>query len=63
MGANDAVRVAVVGMGRGQTHIRMTLRTEGFRLAALCDADPARLGPRVKQLEADGHKVSNTLEF
>ena len=63
IGSNDAVHVAVVGMGRGQTHINMTLRTEGLRLAALCDVDPARIAPRVEQLEAAGHKVASTVEF
>ncbi|MBL7134525.1 MAG: Gfo/Idh/MocA family oxidoreductase [Phycisphaerae bacterium] len=63
IGANGDVRVAVVGMGRGQTHIQMALRTDGFRLAALCDVDPARIAARVKQLETEGHKVSSTLEF
>ena len=63
LGANDAVRGAVVGMGRGQTHIRMVLGTDGFELAALCDVDPARLGARVKQLEADGHTVAGVLDF
>ena len=62
-GSNDAVHVAVVGMGRGQTHINVTLRTEGLRLAALCDVDPARIAPCVEQLEAAGHKVATTVEF
>lgn len=62
-GANGDVRVAVVGMGRGETHIRMVLGTDGFQLAALCDVDPARISERVSQLEAEGHKVASTSDF
>ncbi|PYV17447.1 MAG: dehydrogenase [Acidobacteria bacterium] len=40
LGANDAVRVAVVGFnGRGKSHIAAFGNMQGVRLAALCDAD------------------------
>ena len=45
LGSNDAVRVGVVGLrGRGQLHMAMVSTIPGFRLAALCDVDPAILG-------------------
>jgi len=40
VGANDAIRVAVVGFGgRGGDHISGMLEQKGVRLVALCDAD------------------------
>ena len=39
-GANDAVRVAVVGLhGRGQGHLAEFAKLRGVRIAALCDVD------------------------
>ncbi len=39
-GANDAIRVAVVGInGRGGSHISAFGNMEGVRVAALCDVD------------------------
>ena len=63
VGANDDVRVGVVGMGRGQTHINMLLGTDGFELAAICDVDPAKLESSVKRLEAKGHQVTGKRDF
>ncbi len=58
LGANDAVRIGVVGLhGRGQSHIYQATRVPGFRLAALCDVDPAVLGQNVEKAKADGHPV------
>ena len=58
LGANDAVRIGVVGLhGRGQSHIYQATRMPGFRLAALCDVDPAVLGQNVEKAKADGHPV------
>jgi hypothetical protein len=58
LGANDAVRIGVVGLhGRGQSHIHQATRVAGFRLAALCDVDPALLGQDVEKAKADGHPV------
>jgi predicted dehydrogenase len=40
VGANEAIRVAVVGLnGRGGGHINEFRKMEGVRLAALCDVD------------------------
>ena len=46
VGANDRIRVAVVGLGgRGQNHVQAIhqLATENVDLAALCDCDEANL--------------------
>ncbi|MFH1719489.1 MAG: Gfo/Idh/MocA family oxidoreductase [Planctomycetota bacterium] len=48
-GANDAVRVAVVGInGRGSSHISAFNDMEGVRIAAFCDVDRNVLDKRVK---------------
>ncbi|MBN2296775.1 MAG: Gfo/Idh/MocA family oxidoreductase [Pirellulales bacterium] len=57
VGANDAIRVGVVGMGRGQQHIAAVDKLDGLRLAALCDVDPARLGKEVDNTKRRGGKV------
>ncbi len=39
-GANNAVRVGVVGLnGRGRDHLALLRKTSGVRIAALCDVD------------------------
>ena len=61
-GANDDLRVAVVGVrGHGRTHIRGYLDMPGVRLVALCDVDQAMLDRELKRLEqrdqkADGYR-------
>lgn len=58
LGANDAIRVGVVGVrGRGQLHMAMTSSIPGFRLAALCDVDPAVLGRLAEKAGRDGPVV------
>ena len=57
-GANDEVRVGVVGLnGRGQSHIAQVSSIPGFRLAALCDVDPAVLGRAVGSARKNGKSV------
>ena len=53
-GANDAVRVAVVGCGnRGSgTHVGAFGRQQGVRIAAVCDPDSQRLQAAAKRVEA-----------
>ncbi len=54
VGANDRVRVAVVGVGgRGQNHLQALgeLAPQGVELAALCDCDQASLGRSVAAVE------------
>ncbi len=57
-GANDALRVAVVGFhGRGESHISGFSKIPGVRLAALCDCDSKVLEAGVKKLQSQGHDV------
>lgn len=44
LGANDDVRVAIVGVGgRGSDHIKAFSKVAGCRIAAVCDADASHL--------------------
>ena len=57
-GANDAIRVAVVGFnGRGKSHINAFEKMEGVRLVALCDADRDVLDKQAKRLQDAGKPV------
>jgi hypothetical protein len=41
VGANDAVRLAIIGLGRkGIPHLKQLLEVRDVRIAALCDVDP-----------------------
>jgi predicted dehydrogenase len=49
LGANDDVRVAVIGLGgKGRQHARVFNTLPGVRLTALCDVDPQRLAEQAK---------------
>ena len=51
-GANEAVRVAVVGInGRGGDHIKSFGDLKGVRIAALCDVDQKVLSSRAQAVE------------
>jgi predicted dehydrogenase len=63
-GANDAVRVAIVGVGstvsiggRGKADAREFAKIPGVRVAAFCDVDRANLDPEVKRWRDRGEKV------
>jgi predicted dehydrogenase len=57
-GANEDIRVAVVGFnGRGADHISEWEKIKGVRLAALCDVDSKVLDHRVTQAKDKGHEV------
>ena len=50
-GANDRVRVAVVGIrGMGKTHIREFSNLENVQVAALCDVDENLFAERIEDL-------------
>jgi predicted dehydrogenase len=58
IGANDDIRVAVVGFnGRGKSHIEAFGTMKGTRLVALCDVDSAVLGKELQKATAGGAKV------
>jgi predicted dehydrogenase len=49
-GANDRVRLAVVGIhGMGQSHIDAYLKLPNVEVAALCDVDENQFGPVIKK--------------
>jgi predicted dehydrogenase len=68
LGANDAVRVAVIGLGdtaavggvggRGKQLIASLLQVRGVRITALCDADEAFLRREAQPLKDKGHAVT-----
>ncbi len=62
-GANDAIRLGVIGVGSsvkiggmGKNEIRAFLKIPGIRFTALCDCDQAHLAPQVEKLR--GHNPS-----
>jgi predicted dehydrogenase len=58
LGANDVVRVAVVGFNaRGRSHIGGFSEIEGVRLAALCDVDQAVLDREADKLRKAGKEI------
>ena len=63
-GANDAIRLAVVGVGstvkiggRGKADARDFAQIPGVRVAAFCDVDRANLDPEVQAWRDRGEKV------
>ena len=57
LGANDRVRVAVVGIrGRGNNHIEGYEKLKDVELAALCDVDENVLNQRLGEVEKAGFK-------
>ncbi|MHC4540475.1 MAG: Gfo/Idh/MocA family protein [Planctomycetota bacterium] len=58
LGANDDVRVGVVGFrGQGSNHIKYFSRIPGVRLVALCDADRNVIDREVGKLRESNRKV------
>jgi predicted dehydrogenase len=64
LGANEDVRVAIVGTGsRGGNHIDAFSRIKGARIVALCDADSDHLGRSAAKLEKNGNKVKTFADY
>jgi len=58
LGANDDIRVAVVGFhGQGRSHIKNFVGMQGVRLVALCDVDEHVLNSTADQLDSANVKV------
>lgn len=58
VGANDALRVAIVGFkGRGGDHIAGFRKVPGVRIVGLCDVDTRVLESAVKKLKDDGYEA------
>jgi predicted dehydrogenase len=60
-GANDRVRVAVVGIhGQGRAHLKVYSKMENVEIAAICDVDENVLRDRLADLKAMGVKEPPT---
>jgi len=58
LGANDDVRIGVVGFrGKGGGHIKAFRKMAGVRVVALCDVDDQVIAGTVKQFDKDNEKV------
>ena len=63
-GANDAVRVAVVGInGKGRHHLQMLKAIPGVRIVALCDIDETILEQRAAELAAENIQVAKYVDI
>jgi predicted dehydrogenase len=55
LGANDRVRIAVIGLrGRGFDHIKTYRQLEGVEIAALCDVDESVMAARLADMDKFG---------
>lgn len=55
LGANDDIRVAIIGLGgKGSGHLETFDKMDGVRIAGLCDVDPERLSERGKDFKGKG---------
>ena len=61
---NDAVRVAVIGVGtRGSYLLSHTLKIPGVNVVAICDLDAQRLAAAAKQVSAAGGSARTYTDF
>jgi len=64
LGANDAIRLGVIGVGSsvkiggmGKNEIRAFLKLPGLRFTALCDCDQAHLMPQIEKLKSHNPSI------
>ncbi len=63
-GANDDIRLAVVGVGgQGSNHTRIFTKLRGVRLVAVCDADKDHVAARVRDFEKQGQKLDGHVDM
>jgi predicted dehydrogenase len=63
-GANDAVRVAIVGLRkRGKEHIETFLKLPGVRITALCDCDTQFLDAERAKFQDRRQKVATYVDY
>jgi len=63
LGANDDLRVAVVGFrGQGSNHIKYFSKIPGVRVVALCDADRSVIDREVKKYKERNEKVDTYVD-
>ena len=55
--ANDRVRVAVVGLGRGMGHVSALLNTQNVEIAYLCEIDESRLSKGMAMVQDKSGKA------
>ncbi len=66
LGANEAVRVAILGLGgKGSAHMKEFHQIPGVRVVAVCDPDSALVERRVQEFETQfpGQKVVGVTDF
>lgn len=62
-GANNAVRVAVIGVrSQGSHHLQLLKKVPGVRIVAVCDVDEAILDKVAAGLAADGIQVAKDVD-
>lgn len=62
IGANDDIRVAVVGVGgKGRDHVEDFSEIKGVRVVAVCDPDRSRMDKAEKEL--NGQKVDKYVDY
>ena len=62
-GANDAIRLAVVGVGsQGSGHCKIFSGIEGVRLVAICDPDQGHIDRRVEDFKKKGQDVKGYVD-
>ena len=63
-GANDAIRVAVVGIrSQGSNHIKWFSQIPGVRVVAICDVDRAFLDREAKKFRDRNEKVATYVDY
>jgi predicted homoserine dehydrogenase-like protein len=69
-GANDDIRLGVIGIGSrvktggmGRNEIQHFRKIAGVRVVALCDVDSANLGPEVEKFAQRNEKVAAYADF
>lgn len=58
--AQDRVRIAVVGLGRGMGHVSALLNTKNVEIAYLCEVDESRLSKGVAMVQDRSGKAPKT---
>jgi len=54
VGANDAIRVGIIGLGnKGLGHLGSLSKARGVRVTAICDVDPERVARALSKIEAN----------
>jgi predicted dehydrogenase len=62
VGANNAIRVGIIGLNKGAQHLKTLLKLPDVRVAALCDLDPSVLARVAGGLPKDYPKPFQTTD-